>query len=537
MRTRKTRARIPRDCRAPTSNHHNVTALCHNATVLFDYIVVGAGTAGCTLAARLTENPSAHVLLIEAGPSQRRREISVPSAFPKLLGSSVDWKDATAPQQNLNGRRLAWLRGKGLGGSGSMGAMIHLRGCRADYDGWRDLGNPGWGFDDLAPLATDPPASTVAQPPNKLTEVFLEACEACGIRRYAGFSGPAFGGPEEEGAGLFQVARLNGARWDATDAFLNPALKRGNLTVWTGVQAAQVLLEDGRATGVEYLLRGSRHQVRGAREVILCAGAVGSAQLLLLSGVGPEEQLKRIGVPVASALTGVGENLQDHVAVALRWTCPQPVSLDGAGTPRNAFQYRLRKRGPLASNLIEAGAFLEWRKESAACDLEILFAPLYSLQRGLAPPAEQYGFTLLGALLTPKSRGRISLASADLLDPPQIDPCYLMEAEDKERLVQAAGRARGIVGSASFAPYRGAASGGAAASDDIEERVVSLNHAAGTCRMGQDQGAVVDSELRVHGVGGLRVADASVMPVIPRAHPNATVMMIAEKAARLIQAS
>lgn len=493
--------------------------------------MVGAGTAGCTLAARLSENPSAHVLLIEAGPPGPRRELSAISAFPKLLGSGLpgphfNWNDATEPQVHLNGRRLAWPRGKVLGGSGSLGAAIHLRGCRADYDAW---GVPGWGFDDLSPLWVDPPAGD-APPPNKLTEVFLDACKERGIPRYATFAGPA-----EEGAGLYPVARVNGGRWDATRAFLKPALKRGNLTVWTGVQAARVVVEQGQALGIEYLLRGKRHQVREAREVILCAGTVGSAHLLLLSGVGPAEQLEPLGIPIVAGLPGVGGNLQDHLAVTLRWVCPPtvspPVSLDGAETFRNALRYRLRKQGPLASNLLEAGAFLKARKGAGACDLEILFAPLYSLDRGLAPPVEQYGFTLLAALLTPKSRGTVTLASADPSVPPRIDPGFLTEPEDKDRLAQAAARAREIVGAAAFAAYRGAA-----VSDEIEERAVSLARGVGTCRMGQSEDCVVDAELRVRGVAGLRVADASVMPLIPRAAPNATVAIIAERAARLIQA-
>jgi choline dehydrogenase len=497
---------------------------------LFDYIVVGAGTAGCTLAARLTENPTAHVLLIEAGPSGRRREIAVPAAFPKLLGSRLDWNDATEPQEHLNGRRLAWPRGKVLGGSGSLGAMLHLRGCRADFDAWRELGNPGWGFDDLAPLWVDPPPDRNPPAPNQLTEMFLKACGELGIPRYEAFDGPA-----KEGAGLFPVARVNGQRWDATTEFLSPALKRGNLTVWTGVQAARVLVEDGRAGGVEYLLRGRRQKVRAAKEVILCAGTVGSAQLLLLSGIGPREQLEPLGIPMVSSLTGVGANLQDHAAVELHWKCLRPESLDGTGTRRNALQYRLRKQGPLASNLLEAGAFLKTREDAGACDLEILFAPLYSPDRGLDRPAAQHGFTLLAALLTPASKGTIRLTSADILDAPRIDPRYLTEAEDRARLQQAAARARAIVASKAFEPCRGANYEEVAAPEEIEELVVSLHHPVGTCRMGSDEDAVVDASLRVRGVEGLRVADASVMPAIPRAHPNATVMAIAEKAARLIR--
>ena len=330
--------------------------------------------------------------------------------------------------------------------------------------------------------------------------------------------------------------RVNGARWNVADAFLRPALKRGNLTVWTGVQAARVLIENGRAAGIEYLLRGSRHQVRGAREVILCAGAVGSPQLLLLSGVGPVEQLERLDIPVAAPLEGVGRHLQDRLGVMLRWTCPEPVSLDGAATRWNTLRYRFQKTGPLASNLIEAGGFVKSRAALDACDLEIMFAPLYEIEKGLARPAAQHGFTLFAAPLQPKSRGSVTLASADPSEAPRIDPGYLSEPEDRERLAQAEERARGIVEAGPFAEYLGAAA--SRDTDDIEERAISLHHAAGSCRMGPDpagdSACVVNSALQVHGVAGLRVADASIMPALPKAHPNATVMIIAEKAARLI---
>jgi choline dehydrogenase len=490
---------------------------------LFDYIVAGAGTAGCTLASRLTENPGLRVLLIEAGPPDRQREIHIPAAFPSLsLKGLVRWNDTTEPQAHLNWRRLSWPRGKVLGGSGSIGAMIHLRGCRADYDAWRDLGNAGWGFDDLQPLF----GAAFCEPaePNLLSTVFLDACEACQVPRYREFHGPA-----EAGAGLFPVSRKKGARWSVADALLRPALGRGNLTVWTGIQVARVLIEAGRATGVEYMHRGSRVQVRAAREVILCAGAVGSPQLLLLSGIGPVGQLESLGIPVAAALPGVGENLQDHLAVGLSYSCTQPVSLAGSATGLNTLNYLTRKRGPLVSNILEAGAFAKSRPDLGACDLEILFAPLGSLERGLAPPAE-HGFSLFAALLTPKSRGRITLTSADPLTPPRIDPAYLSTAEDRELLLKAVALARRIAESEPLAAYRGAA-----AAFGLEDTARSLHHPGGSCKMGQDAASVVDSDLQVHGVAGLRVADASIMPLIPRSHPGATVMAIAEKVARLIQ--
>ncbi len=253
----------------------------------------------------------------------------------QLLDSGLNWGNSSEPQENLNGRQLWHGRAvKVLGGSGSLGAAIHLRGCRADYDAWRDLGAPGWGFDDLAPLWLDPPADAAPEP-NTLTEVFLEACGELRITYHYRLHRTGRSGRRGLSSGL---PRVNGGRWDATGAFLKPALKRGNLTVWTGVRATRIVIEDNRAVGVDYVLRGQRQQVRSAREVILCAGPVGSAQLLLLSGVGPPEQLEPLGIPVTSALPGVGGNLQDHVAVALRWTSLQPVSLDGAETFQNAWQ-------------------------------------------------------------------------------------------------------------------------------------------------------------------------------------------------------
>jgi choline dehydrogenase len=489
---------------------------------LFDYIVAGAGTAGCTLASRLTEDPGARVLLIEAGPPDRRRDIHIPAAFPKLLGSALDWKDTTEPQARLNARRLPWPRGKVLGGSGSIDAMIHLRGCRADYDAWRDLGNAGWGFDDLQPLF--PVGFSETATTSELSDVFLKACEACKLSPYA----DEFLGPAEPGAGRFPLARKKNARWSPVDALLRPALGRGNLTVWTGIRVVRVLIEAGRAIGIEYIQRGSRFQVRAAREVILCAGAVGSPHLLLLSGIGPKQQLEPLGVSVVADLPGVGENLQDHLAAALSYASTQPVSLAGSATRLNTLQYLTRKSGPLVSNLLEVGAFAKSSPDLDACDLEVLFAPLGSLERGLDPPAE-HGFSLFAALLAPKSRGRITLASADPLTPPRIDPEYLSAEEDRDLFRAAVALARQIAESAPLSAYRGTAS-----AFGLEDSARSLHHAAGGCKMGSDAAGVVNSDLQVYGVNGLRVADASIMPVIPRAHPSATVMVIAEKAAKLI---
>ena len=489
---------------------------------VFDYIVVGAGTAGCTLAALLTGDSETHVLLIEAGPPNRRRDVRVPSAFPKLLGSDVDWNDLTAPQEQLGGRRLAWPRGKLLGGSGSIGAMMEVRGCRADYDAWRDAGNPGWGYDDLTwPARRSEPLSS------EPAEKFLAACARCGIPAYAAFEGPG-----QAGAGLVPVARRAGARWSAAESYLRPALRRGNLTVWTRIQVVRVLIEGGRATGVEYLQRGSRRQATAAKEVILCAGAVGSAHLLLLSGVGSTRQLEPLGIPVTAPLEGVGRNLQDHLAVELSYA--RAGSPAGQASWLNRLRYRIGRQGPLASNLLEAAAHVKSHPDLPACDLGILFAPVRSLDRGLEPPMEA-GFSLFPTLLAPRSRGQITLTSQDPLVAPSIDPAYLSEGEDWERLTEGVKLARRLAASEPLAGENPAPE--QSAEEAIESHARSLWSPVGTCKMGTGPDCVVNAALQVYGVAGLRVVDASVMPMIPRAPANATVTAIAEMAARRIRES
>jgi len=318
--------------------------------------VIGAGSAGCALASRLTERPDVNVLLMEAGPPDRKREIHIPAAFSKLFRSDVDWNFSTEPQEHLNLRRLYWPRGKMLGGSSSMNAMIYMRGARADYDAWRDGGNAGWGFDDLLPLfkaqenqergasaehGTGGPLNVAdLRSVNPLTEVFLSACEAAGIAKNADFNGAA-----QAGAGFYQVTQKNGSRASASDAFLKPALRRGNLTVWTQVQVARVTIEGGHAAGVEFFQKQSRdrQQVRAAREVILSAGAIGSPQLMLLSGIGPRSELEALGIPVAVDLEGVGRNLQDHLNIGQSYHSTQEISLSNAESIPNLLKYIFKK--------------------------------------------------------------------------------------------------------------------------------------------------------------------------------------------------
>ena len=514
---------------------------------MFDYIVIGAGSAGCVLAARLSERSNINVLLIEAGLPDRKREIHIPAAFSKLYRSDVDWNFSTEPQAHLNGRRLYWPRGKMLGGSSSMNAMIYMRGARVDYDAWRDAGNAGWGFDDVLPLFKASENQERGASPehgfggplnaadlrcvNPLTEVFLSACEAAGIAK-----NPDFNGATQFGAGLYQVTQKNGARWSAADAYLKPALRRGNLTVWTQVQVTRLLIEEGRATGVEFLQKKSpgTQQAKAARAVILCAGAVGSPQLMLLSGIGPRRDLEELGIPVAADIEGVGGNLQDHLNIGQSYHCTQPISLSDAESFSSLLKYVLKKTGPLTSNIAEAGAFLKSRAELEECDLQLHFAPVHYVDHGLQNPPG-HGFSLGAALLTPASRGRVFLKSADPKEQPGIDPMYLSAEEDVAPLREGLKVVWKLLESSQFDAYRGkAVFEKQDTTSFLKAHAETLYHPVGTCKMGEDASSVVNARLEVHGVPGLRVADASVMPKIVRGNTNAPVIVIAEKAAKMI---
>jgi choline dehydrogenase-like flavoprotein len=500
---------------------------------VYDFIVIGAGAAGCVLASRLSENREWNVLLIEAGPPDRKREIHVPAAFSTLFKTPLDWNYATEPQEALHGRRLYWPRGKMLGGSTSLNAMVYIRGRRADFDAWRDLGNDNWGFDDVLPFfkqAETALSLTSVKSVNPLSQAFVDACKDAGIAL-----NPDFNGPSQEGAGFYQVMQKRGRRWSAADAYLRPALRRGNLTVWTGIQASRILVENGRAIGIEYLQKGSTHQVRANREVILAAGVIGSPQLLLLSGIGPSKQLETLGITSAADLPGVGQNLQDHLSVGESYFCTQPVSLTDIATFSNQMKFLIRGGGPLASNIAEAGAFVKSREDLPECDLQFHFAPVHFVDHGFAKPGG-HGYSLGPALLTPKSRGRITLRSPDPLEPPAIDPAYLSDPADLPPLVEGLQLARKIAAQKAFDPFRGKP---VFDQDDpeanIRGRAETLYHPVGTCKMGNDPMAVVNARLEVHGISSLRVVDASVMPVIVGGNTQAATMMIAEKAAHMIK--
>jgi len=517
---------------------------------MFDYVIVGAGSAGCVMAARLSEDASARVLLLEAGGPDTRSEIHIPAAFAKLFRSDCDWNYATEPQPRLANRRLYWPRGKVLGGSSSINAMVYIRGHRSDFDAWAAAGNPGWAFADVLPFfqraednqrgssdfhATGSPlAVSDLRSPNVLSRAFVEAGVELGFPR-----NPEFNGASQEGFGFYQVTQKRGERHSAADAYLKPARARRNLTVRTGAQATRLLFEGRRAVGVCYRRDGRDEHARANREVILCGGAVNSPQLLLLSGVGPAKQLRAMGIPVVADLPGMGENLQDHLQIVVGHQCTQPVSLAHAETLGNLLRYLLFRRGPLTSNVAECGAFLRTRPGLPAPDLQFMFGPVFYLDHGFTRPKGD-GFGVVAVLLRPQSRGRITLRSADPLAHPAIDANYLSADADLALLVHGVKLARRLFAAKSFDPYRGPeARPGADIQTDAEiagyvrDHAETIYHPVGTCKMGSDPLAVVDAQLRVHGTGSLRVVDASVMPLIVGGNTNAATIMLAEKAATL----
>jgi choline dehydrogenase-like flavoprotein len=518
-----------------------------------DYVIVGAGSAGCVLAARLTEDPSTSVLLIEAGGKGVHPNIAIPAAFAKQFKTKLDWDYSTEPEPGCDNRSLYIPRGKGLGGSSSMNAMLYVRGRPLDYDLWEAEGCPGWGWKDVRPYflraennergasehhATGGPLNVADErSPRKLTGRFLAAAEQTGIPRV-----PDYNGPEQDGASPVQVTQRKGRRFSSADAYLRPNMKRENLTVITGAQVLRVELAGDRATGVRYSDKRGNEQIASAgREVILAAGAIGSPQLLMLSGIGPADHLREVGVDVQHDLPGVGENLQDHPYVVCIWESKLGESLYGADKPKALLEWLLRRSGPLTSSVAEAFAFVRSRPGLPAPDLQFHFAPAYFNDNGF-DEFDGHAFTLGPVLVTPKSRGRLTLRSSDPAAKPRIVTNSLTEPEDVQALVTGMRRAREMAaaGPLAEAVAREIFPGDGVESDDdlaadLRRRVELIYHPVGTCKMGSGEEAVVDAELRVRGIEGLRVADASIMPVIPGGNTNAPAIMVGERGADLIR--
>jgi choline dehydrogenase len=526
---------------------------------VYDYVIVGAGSAGCVLAARLSENPDTSVLLLEAGPPDAADEIHIPAALNLLFQSTYDWNYQTVPQDRACGRRIYWPRGRTLGGSSSINAMIYIRGCRHDYDSWRDdYGCEGWGYGDLLPYFIRAEHNSRGASPyhgvsgplhvqdlryrSSVTRAFVESARQAGMA-----ANDDFNGPDQDGAGFYQVTQRDGRRCSAADAYLRPALERPNLTVLTDALVTGLAISGGRAVGVHYLRRGLAETAHADGEVILAAGAVGSPQLLMLSGIGPADHLRELGIAVVMDSPGVGANLSDHLAVTATWLTPRVRGLwEQAGT-RQLARWQLRHGGPLTSNVAEAGGFTRSEPGLLAPDLQWHALPVPFRDGGLADPSVR-AFSLLVTLIAVGSRGTVRLRSADPRHKPLIDPAYLSEGSDIEPLVRGIRLARELAAAGPLArACKAELSPGDDAQSDTDLRefirrdLTTLYHPVGTCAMGGDSKlaasrltSVVDLELRVRGVDGLRVVDASVMPAVPRGNTNAPVIAIAERAADLI---
>ena len=508
-----------------------------------DYVIVGAGSAGCVLAARLSEDPDVKVLLLEAGGPDTAPELHIPAAFPAVFKSSLDWDLLGEQEPGLANRRLYLPRGRVIGGSGSINAMIYLRGNRADYDEWAASGCDGWSYDDVLPYfkrsednergadefhgAGGPLAVCDSCSMHPLVDTMLEAAVQAGHELI-----PDLNVDRPEGVGRFQLTQRNGRRCSTADAYLHPASDRPNLEVRTGVFVQRIVFEGDRAVGVEVVQNGVQETVRVEREVILSAGSYQSPVLLMLSGIGPEEELAPLGISVREELP-VGRNLQDHCMVQVNYLTDEP-TLFGTFTPEN-FALLEQGKGPLTSNIPEAGGFFRTRPELAAPDIEFHFAPSLFYDEGLTAPHAP-GYCFGPVVIKPSSRGRVMLRAPLPDSKPRVLCNFLTTDEDRESVIAGVRLAleiaeqpalKGVVDEPFSVPS-------SASDEDILEFArgagQSVYHPTSTCAMG----SVVDSELRVLGTQGLRVVDASVMPTITRANTHAPTVMIAEKGADLI---
>jgi choline dehydrogenase len=517
---------------------------------MYDYVIVGAGSAGSVLAARLSEDPSCQVCLLEAGPPDSADNIHIPMAFGKLFKTQYDWDYSTAPEPFCDRRRIYLPRGRTLGGSSSMNAMIYIRGNRADYDGWRDGGATGWGYDDVLPYflraednergaselhgAGGPLTVSESRSRNEMSLAFVDAAKAAGFAE-----NPDFNGSEQDGFGIYQLTQRNGRRCSAAVAYLHPALARPNLNVETRVQAHRILFDGKRAVGVAGERFGEPVEYRAGQEVLVCAGAYNSPQLLMLSGVGPAEHLMLREIEVLEDLP-VGQNLQDHPTAGGSWTTSRPVSLLVAVLPDSMQQhledFMQNGHGPLTSNIGESGGFVRTRSDLPAPDVQFHAVPVMFIDEGLSDPPD-HGFVASACVLKPQSRGTVTLASNEPTAKPVIHHNYYAAEEDMRAQVEGLRVLLELTRTAQLKPYCEAPHMAPESDDEaalrthIRANCQTIYHPAGTCAIG----AVVDPELRVHGVDGLRVVDASVMPTVVRGNTNAPTIMIAEKASDLIR--
>ena len=519
-----------------------------------DYVIVGAGSAGAVLAARLTDDPGVRVLLLEAGPEAEGDEIAIPAAFASLFKTKWDWNYATTEQKQLHNRRAYWPRMKALGGCSSMNAMIYIRGNVADFDAWRDeYGATGWGYEDVLPYFKRAEGNTRLGGPwhgqdgplrvedrrytHELTNLWVESAVSAGLKPTDDFNGA-----EQEGAGVYQVTCNKGKRWSVERAYLEPVRHRDNLDVETGAFATKILVEGERATGVTYRAHGREVTAYADREVLLCGGAVNSPQLLMLSGIGPAAHLREHGIDVVADLAGVGQQLQDHPTTPMIWHTRGVTDLAELSNMRNLVRWKARGTGPLASNVGEGGGFVKSRPDLPAPDIQYHVVPAAFYDNGFREPTQRM-FTAAPAVVSVRSRGSLRLRSTDPAWHPEIDAAYFDDGADLDAMVAGMRRVWEICSQGPLAghlakPFLLPEN---PTDEDFVEHVrnygQTLYHPTSTCAMGSGEDAVVDPELRVRGIGGLRVVDASVMPAVPRGNTNAPTIMVAEKAADLIRSS